>query len=327
MTRKKLVLHIGSHKTATTLIQSTLAHNAAVLDQLSVLYPQSGRIYEAHFRLCWALKEKPDAHIEDIDEWAALIDEIKASPAQMAVISSEEFGLFVSPERLEPLKNHFDVSIVAYLRSPDNYLQSFYNQFVKDFGTRETRPLNTYIAEETLFFLESRRLLEPWLTVFGRDAITVRLFEQAARNGNIMTDFLDALGLRGGLNLNPPQIGILHKVSLPPDALEYLRFSNAYLTKADGHYEFVIRLVQMAQANKGKLDTTRSGILALKSRHALRKRYASANRWVANAFLGSDANPFKPEDATPPPEGSDARPPEADAAILGRVAAMIQNDG
>lgn len=327
MTLKKLIVHIGSHKTATTFIQSTLANNAAALDQISVLYPQAGRIYEAHFKLGWTLREKPQAHIEDIDEWATLIDEIKASPAKVAVISSEEFGLFVSPERLEPLKHHFDIFILAYLRSPDSYLQSFYNQFVKDFETRETRNLNTYIAEQPLFFLESRRLIEPWIKVFGRNAVTVRLFEQATKHGNIMEDFFDAIGLRGGLHLSSPQLGILQKVSLPPDALEFVRFSNAHLTQKEGHYQFIVQLVKMALDNKGKLDATSSGILSLNARRTLRKRYAGANRWVANTFLGSDQNPFKPEDAPLPPADFDSRPYEADARILGRVAAMIHNGG
>ena len=138
-----------------------------------MLYPTSGQIYEAHFKLCWRLREgKPESvDLETIPEWADLIEEIKASDAEMAILSCEEFGMSIAPHWLEPLKKHFDVSVLCYLRSPDSYLQSFYNQFVKDFITRETRTISTYLNEDRLEFLNNRAILEPWLAVFGRKAV------------------------------------------------------------------------------------------------------------------------------------------------------------
>lgn len=324
---KKLVLHIGSHKTATTYVQSTLAANPDVLGAMSVLYPKAGRIYDAHFRLGWKLRapELADTALEDIDEWAAVIAEIQASDAEIAILSSEEFGLFTDPARLAPLRRHFDVTVIAYLRSPDSYLESFYNQFVKDFVTRETRTLATYIAEQNLFFLEIRRILEPWREIFGTGAIRLRPFDAALTEKGIVTDFFETIGFRDMPALAEPGSGILQKVSLPPDALEYLRFANAGLDREEGHHAFVVQLVKMAQAQRGRLDSTRAGILSLKARQNLRRRFAGAYGWAARTFLNSDRTPFAPMDAPPPPADFHSRPEEADARTLGRVAAMIQN--
>ena len=327
-TKKKLVLHIGSHKTATTFLQSSLAQNPQVLRDLSVLYPTSGQIYEAHFKLCWRLREgKPEAaDLETIPEWAALIEEIKASDAEMAILSCEEFGMSIAPHLLEPLKKHFNVSVLCYLRSPDSYLQSFYNQFVKDFITRETRTISTYLNEDRLEFLNNRAILEPWLAVFGRKAVQVRLFETAVQSeGGILGDFLRSVGINRTPPMAPPNLSILQKVSLPPDALEYLRFANFALDIEVGHYPFVVRLVEMSLKYTPRLQTTRAGMLSHRARQSLRYRFSGQNVWLAQTFFDTSHTPFPAVEAPPPPEDFVRRLEEADAATLGRVAAMLHN--
>lgn len=325
--KKKLVLHIGSHKTATTFIQGSLANNTDVLRKMGILYPKSGQIYEAHFRLCWKLRDPAFANtpLTEIDDWAALIEEIQADPAEMAIISAEEFGLAINPVRLTALKDIFDIQIVHYLRSPESYMESFYNQFVKDFITRETRPIHTYIAEERLHFLNTRGILEPWLNVFGQDAISLRIFSKDALKDGILHDLFKTIGVNSVPEMAPPGGSALQKVSLQPDALEYLRFVNHGLSVEKGHYDFVIRLVRVASESKALLQSTSAGILSYKARKTLRFRYAGANIWAMKTFLGTEISPFRVDDTPHPPEGFSDRPESADAEALGRVAAMIHN--
>ncbi|MCL4187867.1 MAG: hypothetical protein KJZ85_09680 [Rhodobacteraceae bacterium] len=324
--RKRLVLHIGSHKTGTTHIQSTLARNAAVLERIGVLYPQAGRIHEAHFRLCWQLKDRKlkQSALASLPDWAALQDEIDAAPQPVAVVSSEEFGLGLDPARLAPLAERYDVAVVFYLRSPDSYLESFYNQFVKDFETREARTIDRYLAEERLHFLETARILRPWAELFGDAALRVRLFDRVRAAGGLMADFLDAIGCTERPAFGPPGPVVHHKASLPPDALEYVRAMNPWLTRPDGHHKFVVRLSRMAQARSAELQQTRAGLLSLAGRQALRSRFADANRKAARAYLGVDANPFPPDEAPAPPADFDARLSEATAAVVGKVAAFLK---
>ncbi len=88
--KKRLFLHIGSHKTATTFLQNSLTRNAPALRDLGLLYPKAGRIHGAHFKLCWALKEPAtrDSALEDLDDWAALFQEIDAAPEEIVVLST-----------------------------------------------------------------------------------------------------------------------------------------------------------------------------------------------------------------------------------------------
>lgn len=325
--KKRLFLHIGSHKTATTFLQSSLTRNAPVLRDLGLLYPKAGRIHQAHFKLCWALKDPATkGHtLEDLDDWAALFEEIDAAPEKVVVLSSEEFGLAIDPYRLAPLAERYDVAVIFYLRSPDSYMESFYNQFVKDFGTRESRTIETYIAEQPLFFLETMNLLRPWEEMFGKGAVRLRLFGRDHLPDGILQDFLETLGCTRFPEFRPPDDSIMHKQSLPPDALEYLRLSNPWIARNDGHHKFVQQLVTFAQDHAETLQQTRAGILSLKARQTLRKRFAATNRQAAQRFLGMDHTPFPPAEAPAPPEDFDSRLPEATPQVMGRVAAMIRN--
>lgn len=323
--KKKLFLHIGSHKTATTFLQNTLNNNRAVLDELGILYPKSGRIYQAHFKLSRVLRDKKqqDVALESLGDWPALIEEIDRSPHQVVVISAEEFSFRFDPARLAPLRERYDVRIIYYLRSPDSFMESFYNQFVKDFNTRETRRLGTYMIEEDLFFLDPMANLRPWAEVFGDEAICLRLFGRDFLKDGILADFLQAMGCNSPPEFAPADVAVLQKASLPPDLLEYLRLSNRWLTKPEGHYEFVIRLVQMAHKQPAAFQQTQAGILSLKARRALRRRFRWGNLQAAQRFLGMERTPFPPDKAPAPEADFDTRLEELTPDIMGHIATLI----
>lgn len=325
--KKRIFLHIGSHKTATTFLQNSFANNPAALAEIGVLYPRSGMIYQAHFKLSGELRDRAldGRPLDRLPEWAAMLAEIDASPLPTVLLSSEEFGWGTDPERLAVLAERYEVKVIFYLRSPDSHMESFYNQFVKDFITREGRTIETYLAEEPLTFLDTAKLLKPWAEIFGEGAICLRLFDKEALPDGILPDFLRVLGATKVPVFRAPDVSILHKVSLPPDALEYLRLSNPWLQRQAGHHDFVLRLIQIAQKNADSLQETRSGILSLKARQMLRLRFRASHAAAAKAYLGSDRAPFAAADAPPPPADFDRRKPEADARLMGRVAAMLRN--
>lgn len=327
--KKRLFLHIGSHKTATTFLQNSFANNSAALAEIGVLYPRSGMIYQAHFKLSGELRDRAlnARSLELLPEWAAAMAEIDASPLPMALISSEEFGWGLDPQRLAVLTDRYDVQVIFYLRSPDSYMESFYNQFVKDFITREARTIETYIAEEALGFLEAFRLLRPWAEIFGDQAIKLRIFDKGSLPDGILPDFLRVLGANKMPVFRAPDVSVLQKVSLPPDALEYLRLSNPWLVRQAGHHDFVLRLVQMAQAQSDLLQETRAGLLSLRARQMLRSRFRHSQTLAVKTFMGVDRTPFPIMDAPPPPADFDLRKPEADARVMGRIAAMLRNAG
>lgn len=324
--KKRLIIHIGSHKTATTFLQGTFANSPAVLAGLGVLYPRSGQIYEAHFNLCADLKDPGlrDTALESLPHWAALFAEIDASPLPTVLLSAENFGWGLDVARLAGLAARFDVSVLYYMRSPDSMVESFYNQIVKDFETRETRSIETYLAEEPLGILDTTKILRPWAEMFGAKAILLRLFGPSYLPDGILTDFLRSIGYKSWPDFGPPNAAALHKVSLPPDALDYLRLSNPWLTEGEGHHAFVVKLAQLSAKLSDQLQQTRAGILSHRARHTVRMRFRQSQAEAARSYLGAARAPFLPADA-PIPAGYADRLPEATAQVMGKVAALIRS--
>lgn len=323
--KKRLFLHIGSHKTATSFLQGSLANSGAALEEMGLLYPAAGRAHGAHFPLVWELRDRQmqDRGIEEMPAWSAVLAEIDAAPQEMAVISAEGLGWSLDPSRLEVLAGRYEVGVIFYLRSPDAHLESFYNQVVKDFATREDRTLERYVAEEPLGFLDTTKILAPWAEMFGKAAIRLRLFDRAFLPDGILADFLRAMGFSTWPAFNGPGEGVAQKVSLPPDALEFLRLTNPWLTEAKGHHDFVNRLGRLAQARPEEFQATRGGLLSPRARQTIRARFRQSQTQAVQAYLGLSRSPYLPAEAPDVP-GWDERLPEADAKIMAKVAAMIR---
>lgn len=322
---KRLFLHIGSHKTATSFLQGSLANSGAALERMGLLYPAAGRAHGAHFPLVWELRDREmqGRSIEEMPGWSAVLEEIDASPHEVAVISAEGLGWSLDPSRLAVLAGRYEVGVIFYLRSPDAHLESFYNQVVKDFATREARTLERYVAEEPLAFLDTLKILAPWAEMFGKAAIKLRLFDKAFLPDGIMADFLRTLGFTSWPEMSGPGEGVAQKVSLPPDALEFLRLTNPWLTEAKGHHDFVNRLGRLAQARPEEFQATRGGLLSPRARQTIRARFRPSQSQAVQAYAGLSRSPYVPAEAPDVP-GWEDRLPEADAKVMAKVAALIR---
>ncbi|WP_417714542.1 hypothetical protein [Pseudophaeobacter arcticus] len=336
--KKTLHFHIGSHKTATTTLQNALAANEDLLAGAGLLYPKSGRYFTGHHPLALQLRDPAlrDQPLETLGDWPALLREIQASPADHVLLSSENFEWLQDLSRLQGLSRHYRVRVLFYMRSPAGYLESFYNQLVKDLKTRESRPLESYICEHGLFFLDNDRLLRRWSETFGAQALQVRLYDRSGSAETLVSRFLSALGCQSQPRLLLPQEAALQKVSLPPDALEYLRLRNLYRAPSTGQHRITMSLAQIAQAGAGAgtgartgagigagaLQRTRAGLLSLAAQQNLIRRFAEGNRRVARAYLGADRAPFDPDQARAHAD-FDQRLPVGDDVMISRVEALL----
>lgn len=294
---KTLHFHIGSHKTATTALQNALAANADLLAARGLLYPKSGRYFSGHHPLALQLRDPAlrDQPLDALGDWPALLAEIEASAAQQVLLSSENFEWVQDLSRLQGLSHRFRLRVIFYMRSPPSYLESFYNQLVKDLKTREARPLETYLCEHGLFFLDNDRLLQRWSAAFGPQALQVRLYQRGRSPQALLDHFFKALGGRLPPELALPQLPALQKISLPPDALEYLRLRNLHQAPTGGQHRITMTLAQIAQEHPEALQRTRAGLLSLAAQQNLIRRFAAGNLRVARHYLGAARAPFDPE--------------------------------
>lgn len=200
----KVILHIGTHKTATTTIQNTLAHNAPLLAQHGVVYPRLKRA-PGHHGLVPEWPAMPKAYqLPDgpLDSLKALADEY-AQTDQTLVLSSEEFSRAASLEHMGTLReilSGFDqIEVICVLRTQWQYLQSIYLEMSKK--RRVARPPQFVgpVVEKGKFgqlWVDYNGLLDQLEQVFTPEEITLYDFTQCRQaEGGILGVFLRHLGL------------------------------------------------------------------------------------------------------------------------------------
>ncbi len=133
----RILLHIGTHKTATTTIQNTFAANRALLARHGLIYPDLGRS-TGHHGLAMRWVTLPEAFAlqggaeAGWDRVAAL-----AKGDATVLISSEEFSRGLPEPRVnfrelrDWLSGFAEVQVICTLRDQLSYLQSIYLEVSK----------------------------------------------------------------------------------------------------------------------------------------------------------------------------------------------------
>lgn len=244
---KKLFLHIGYHRTGTTYLQSFLFHNRIALAKNGILYPSAGLLGEGHAALALCLPSMRDQKIGAMRRTAGieipteatlnhsanehfenLREELLQTDCESAVISSECFLEWLDKDALyrQVKKLPVQLEIVVFIRRQDRWIESVYNQVIKDpelvFG-------GEFNQLPQLDMLDFESELNRWANCFGDDQLHLHLYQE--NQGN-----LDAVGKLlsiAGLDSNQLSLDSLKKPayktnsSLDECCIEVLRQCNA----------------------------------------------------------------------------------------------------
>ncbi|MGJ8598213.1 hypothetical protein [Sulfitobacter sp.] len=133
--RPRLVLHVGTHKTGTTSIQSALRESRETLRAARICYPDPNREpfpeLPAHNFIYSAMMNGPKAMAA---ERARIMAEFRAARADCLILSEECLGLPLDEiqEFFDPWRETFDITIVCFLRRQDRYAESLFSQYVRE---------------------------------------------------------------------------------------------------------------------------------------------------------------------------------------------------
>ncbi|OED47229.1 hypothetical protein AB838_16545 [Rhodobacteraceae bacterium (ex Bugula neritina AB1)] len=209
---RRLVLHIGSHKTGTTTLQSALMRgkrqgllggwsylHAGLRVDFNTLVGTKGMGAGMHTVLKWPFFERRMEHAA-------------REGMQDVVISSEMLFWLDDATQIaalaERLRLEFDeIRIVAYLRRQDQLALSHRKQVVMgraayQFYGAQLQALPRY-APHMLRYFDYAGKLAKWEQIFGADSITVRRFGKAdLKGGDTVADFWSILGLAPPQGLN-----------------------------------------------------------------------------------------------------------------------------
>lgn len=184
---KKLVAHVGFHKTGTTALQESFLANREVLKELGINYPNLGE--KAHHTAAWALigrwwgwKNRGGRQFP-IAEWEKIVKRIKRN--RDTTLISSEFFCELDEAQIQKFKDDVqceNITIVFTLRPLVKLLASSYQQYLK-YGLTPTYEewlhsvLDTPgVSKQTPTFWkrhEHGRVISQWAKVFGAENVIV----------------------------------------------------------------------------------------------------------------------------------------------------------
>lgn len=197
-----IVIHVGTHKTATTHIQDTFYKNRGLLAKHNVIYPNVGKTRAQHGLAAAWINLPPQYSVEDpARHWDDLARQYAQGDA-CVFISSEEFSRLrparVTMTDMRNLVSGFSkVTLLCTLRNQASFLQSVYQQISSErhpgnwagFFNRavESRIVDGLALDYTLLY-------DHFLTGFAPSEITFLSYDAMIRQpGGVLAAILGLL--------------------------------------------------------------------------------------------------------------------------------------
>lgn len=216
---RKLILHIGSHKTGSTSLQKFLFKKKRELKKIGWNYFSSdpdGCVNVEGNANKWVnffgKKNTMEAAVN-----LGLVDELKKKDGNW-IVSAEELSwisdqghLLELSEKLSDIFN--EIMVVVYFRRQDLHLLSHYHQgfrFYESSAARFYGRSSTALPKYQEYFddyLDYNKKFEKWAHAFGKDNLKVGIFEKERLiNGDVITDFINKTDL--GLDVEDLKINV-----------------------------------------------------------------------------------------------------------------------
>lgn len=311
----KLILHIGTPKTASTLLQNSCEANPKWLERHGVAYGRALAPDANHITLFIAaaigIHDLSRAYgVQTPDELAqfrvALSAEIAAHLASLpqkvdtVILSTENLtGNLRSPDGIANLKQMLDpffdeVEIVVYIRRQDDAILSMYGEFMRRGFSGATFPnfvSNCLSVTCPIPYIYYRRELQKWVEVWGRDALNVRLFDrQTFVGGEILTDFMTVVLGRPDFDMSDFHPSPSDNRGLSAPVLETLRRLWPAIPFVKARAPNATRLELMPYINE--LPTDPRPVMAAGRAHQIMTHFKPANLWVRDTFFPDHQGPL-----------------------------------
>jgi hypothetical protein len=232
---RRLVLHVGPHKTGSTYLQNRLLKNRDSLLSYGWDYPELGLRQFAQHRIYHWLQGH-EAAAGDVSD-AAMGEMLLSAPR--IILSSEDF-VYLSPDRLRKLKSllpDMDVQVVYFIRTPVDLWPSHWQELIRH-GRDDT--LLEYVAS----FAGWTKVFEPatmnpvahitkFADVFGRESLKLICYDNIVQDGGDLFDFFWTHIIGLAETAPPGETRIIHP-SQPLHMIEMLRSLNQIYRERTG---------------------------------------------------------------------------------------------
>jgi hypothetical protein len=191
---RKILLHIGRHKTGTTAIQQFLGDNRGALLRAGYFVPLAGRVNAGHHgfaqpfvkgRLQETLR---NGQLGELPAFRQLREELTDVPESHTVVISSEALQNCRPEAVRRAFEGYDARVVVYLRNQLEYLATAYVQRIH--ATTYAGSIDDYYRDVYQGSSNYFAFLKNWTQAFP-DAVTVRRYASGAAVEDFCEHVLD----------------------------------------------------------------------------------------------------------------------------------------
>lgn len=233
MSKKRVVIHPGFHKSGTTALQEVFFKHRKLMKEHGVLYPYIGT--KTHHRAAWSISgrvwgwEKRGGAKTSPRIWEDLVKRIASAKEEVVVLSSEFFSE-LDGEKIRKLRhdlrNH-EVKILFTLRPLVKVLPSSYQQYLK-YGMKLEyeewlnemfhNRANTKASPSFWRRHEHSKVIARWVDTFGTNNVTLLIADETKPEFlfNSVNDYLNlpkgtfaAAEIGSNRSLNMEEIALL----------------------------------------------------------------------------------------------------------------------
>lgn len=320
-TLRKLYLHIGNHRTATSSIQRFLFGNFTNLMPRGIFYPFRVPRHHKQFYNIFMKKTL-------IKQFAAKLHTLadaKKDNIHSIILSDEDVCMRRDLSILGELRKSFDVKVIFALRRQDLWLESWYLQNIKWQWNPDLSHCSfpEFLAlQKDFFWIDYNAYVEHLEIVFGRENVQLYVFEKEQMPQGPISAFCGQIGLESMAGLTPPPHA---NSSNSPLITEFMRCLP--LDKAKPHYRSQLeRACAMLQSEMNKEGAPVSTLmLDTKQRAKIMAGFAAGNKKLAKRYFNRSELFYAPLPQRNAPIASMKLPADSYKTMEQFVAPFIHN--
>lgn len=294
---KRLVVHIGSHKTGTTYLQRLCEFNRTKLLDKSILFPVTGfgdpkfkktlGSTSGHAALAGLHKNK-DSNESIIKE---LGKEIRLSGAETVVLSSESFfgnKAVQSARIIADALNIDELHIIVFLRRQDLYLESLYKERLRWNNGNVTSDISEFLLGRGSGLMSYYDRISGWLE-FPEAKLSVFPYDDLMAGKGVKFKFLESIthGDFYGDFVEPPKGH--ENLSIDDRLSGLLALINKNIKINDQQRTKLIRIISAANLTESSSAT---GLLSYDQRLEIKQTYSVINKSFEEKYFKMSAPIF-----------------------------------
>lgn len=282
--KRRLIIHIGAHRTATSALQMYLKNNVKLLRQNGYLYPFQVRRHLKLMNDIFAGRRE----VSEVAQTVTARADTRPELIHTVILSDEDICLRRDLSVLAAFRDEFDVKIVFTLRRQDTWLESWFFQNIKWQWNEKLShcTFDEFLAQrEDFHWIHYNRFVRHLEDLFGKENIILNVHEKSQMQGGPIETFCNSIGLTERDEFTEPTHA---NASFSATISEFMR--HLPLDEAPAEYRDMLTRIcwQIDKQQNGGASSQSERLLPYADRVSLLEEYADGNRNLAQRYFDRD---------------------------------------